>query len=104
METPITFRTDFALTADQFISVLNRATLGERRPVNDLGAIQKMVAHADLWTAAWNGEQPVGVARSLTDFAFCCYMSDLAVDVAFQKRGIGRQLIALTRSMLGPDC
>ena len=46
-------------------------------------------------------EKLVGVARSVTDFEFCCYLSDLAVDQAYQKRGIGRELIRLTQSRLG---
>lgn len=63
-----------------------------------------MLAHANLLCTAWSGALLVGVARSLTDFAFCCYLSDLAVDEAFQKRGIGRGLIDATRSRLQPGC
>ena len=44
----------------------------------------------------------MGVARSVTDFAYCCYLSDLAVDEAYQHKGIGRELIRLTKSKLGP--
>jgi len=63
-----------------------------------------MLRHADLLCTAWSGRQLVGVARSVTDFAFCCYLSDLAVDVAWQKQGIGKALIRLTRQSLGPRC
>jgi predicted N-acetyltransferase YhbS len=61
-----------------------------------------MLRHANLLCTAWDADKLVGVARSVTDFAFCCYLSDLAVDEAYQKRGIGRKLIELTRSRLGP--
>lgn len=44
----------------------------------------------------------VGAARSVTDFHYCCYVSDLAVDQAYQKQGIGRELIRHTRTRLGP--
>lgn len=60
-----------------------------------------MLRHANLVCTAWDGEKLVGVARSLTDFEFCCYLSDLAVDENYQKQGIGKQLIALTKSKLG---
>lgn len=61
-----------------------------------------MLEHADLLCTAWDGSILVGVARSVTDFEYCCYLSDLAVDENYQKKGIGRELIRLTQSRLGP--
>lgn len=61
-----------------------------------------MLKHANLLCTAWDGATLVGVARSVTDFEFCCYLSDLAVDEKYQRRGIGRELIRLTQSQLGP--
>lgn len=90
-----------SITEAEFIDLLNRSTLGERRPVNDPKCIAAMLRHADLLCTAWDGDKLVGVARSVTDFEFCCYLSDLAVDEAYQKRGIGKELIALTKSRLG---
>ena len=63
-----------------------------------------MLEHADLLCSAWAGDLLVGVARSLTDFSYCCYLSDLAVDIAYQKCGIGVELIRLTQSLLHPKC
>ncbi len=60
-----------------------------------------MLMHTNLLCTAWDGETLVGVARSVTDFEYCCYLSDLAVDLAYQKQGIGRELIRLTQSKLG---
>ena len=60
-----------------------------------------MLQHANLLCTAWDDETLVGIARSLTDFEYCCYLSDLAVDVKYQKAGIGKRLIELTRSKLG---
>ncbi len=85
----------------EFVDLLNRSTLGERRPVDDLNCIQAMLRHANLLCTAWDGGKLVGVARSVTDFEFCCYLSDLAVDEAYQRQGIGRELIRLTQSRLG---
>lgn len=89
------------ITESEFIDLLNRSTLAERRPVDDLNCIAAMLRHANLLCTAWDGDKLVGVARSVTDFEYCCYLSDLAVDQAYQKRGIGRELIALTKSRLG---
>ena len=90
------------ISAGEFVDVLARSTLAERRPVQDAHCVQAMLDHANLLCTAWDGARLVGVARSVTDFAYCCYLSDLAVDRAYQRRGIGRELIRLTRSRLGP--
>jgi predicted N-acetyltransferase YhbS len=97
----ITYETRRPISADQFIDVLRRSTLAERRPVDDRKAIGAMLQYADILCTAWAGEKLVGVARSVTDFEYCCYLSDLAVDVAYQKHGIGRELICLTQAQLG---
>src|SRR5262249_12858576 len=89
-------------TPDQFVDVLRRSTLAERRPVDDPKCIEAMLRHGNLLCTAWDGATLVGVARSVTDFQFCCYLSDLAVDLAYHRCGIGKQLIALTKSKLGP--
>jgi GNAT superfamily N-acetyltransferase len=97
----ISYDTTRAITAAQFIDVLRRSTLAERRPVDDPKCIEAMLQHANLLCTAWHNQTLVGVARSVTDFEYCCYLSDLAVDAAYQNQGIGRELIALTRSKLG---
>ena len=101
METLI-YISNCSITAEQFVSVLNRSTLGERRPVDDLSSITEMLKHANLIVTAWDGDRLVGVSRSVTDFAFCCYLSDLAVDRDYQRRGIGLELIRLTQAALHP--
>ncbi len=101
---PITYSHDRKITDAQFIDVLNRSTLGERRPVEDAARIESMLAHANLLCTAWDGDLLVGAARSVTDFSFCCYLSDLAVDVAYQRRDIGTELIRLTQGRLHPQC
>jgi predicted N-acetyltransferase YhbS len=90
-----------AIGENEFIDLLKRSTLAERRPVDDPQCVKAMIAHANLICTAWNGETLVGIARSLTDFEYCCYLADLAVDEAGQKKGIGRELIRLTQSKLG---
>jgi predicted N-acetyltransferase YhbS len=99
----IHYDSSHTITEQQFIDVLRRSTLSERRPVDDLACIRAMLQHANLLCTAWDGETLVGVARSVTDFEYCCYLSDLAVDVAYQKQGVGKALIALTQSRLGAN-
>lgn len=92
-----------ALSVDAFIDLLRRSTLAERRPVEDRDRVAGMLRHADIIVTARNGDALVGVSRALTDFAYCCYLSDLAVDTAYQRRGIGRELIGRTHAAAGPE-
>ena len=89
------------ISENEFVDLLKRSTLGERRPIDDPQCIKAMLNHANLVCTAWDGEKLVGVARSVTDFEYCCYLSDLAVDTAYQRQGIGRELIRQTQSRLG---
>jgi len=104
MATRIKYSHDRKITIEQFIGVLTRSTLAERRPVQDLDRISSMLSHANLTCTAWHGDLLVGVSRSLTDFSFCCYLSDLAVDAEYQRQGIGKKLIQVTQSRLHPQC
>jgi GNAT superfamily N-acetyltransferase len=89
------------LTADEFIDILERSTLAERRPVADRPVIERMLANADIVVAARDGLRLVGVSRAISDFGFCTYLSDLAVDQAYQGQGIGRELIRRTHEAAG---
>ena len=89
----ITYQFEPDLSPEAFIDVLNRSTLGERRPVDDPERIAHMLQHATLILTARAEGELVGVARSLTDFVYCTYLSDLAVDVSYQRQGIGIELI-----------
>ena len=94
------------LSCDDFIGILQRSGLAERRPVTDKERMERMLQHANLILIARDMDTglPIGVARSLTDFSYCCYLSDLAVDKRYQGRGIGKRLIAETRKAAGPEC
>lgn len=100
----IEYKTDLRLTVEQFIDVLSRTSLGPRRPLDDIECMRVMAENANLMVTAWDGELLVGVARCVTDFAYACYMSELAVDESYQRRGIGKELIRHARSRLGPRC
>jgi len=100
----IVYKVNAPLTTDQYIELLRASTLGERRPVDDRECMEGMVKHSNLMVTAWNGSQLVGVARSMTDFHYACYLSDLAVRANFQRRGIGKRLQVIIQEHLGPRC
>jgi predicted N-acetyltransferase YhbS len=89
------------LSVDEFVDVLKRSTLAERRPVNSIATMQGMLANADVIVTARVAGLLVGVSRAITDFAYCTYLSDLAVDEAWQRQGIGRELIRRTHQAAG---
>ena len=90
------------LSAEEFIDILRRSTLAERRPVDHPATIAGMLAHADIIATARDSRGLlIGVSRAISDFSFCTYLSDLAVDVAFQRQGIGRELIRQTHLAAG---
>jgi predicted N-acetyltransferase YhbS len=91
-----------ALGVDDFIAVLESSTLSERRPIADRPRMQQMLDAADVIVTARVEGRIVGVSRALTDFCYCAYLADLAVDQAMQGRGIGRELIRLTHEAAGP--
>ena len=100
----IEYKVNQSISVDQFCSLLSRTSLGVRRPLDDTLTIQGMLDKANLLVTAWQGDHLVGVARSITDFHYCCYMSDLAVDENIQSRGIGKALIRATKEQLKPKC
>jgi len=90
------------LSVAEFREILVHSTLSERRPVADGACLQGMLKHADVIVTARSGDgQLVGVSRAITDFHYCTYLSDLAVHEAWQRRGIGRELLARTHAAAG---
>lgn len=104
MTSSIVYAVEPALGAEEFVDVLVRSTLSERRPVADRDRIARMLSNASLVvTARANEGLLVGVSRAITDYSYCTYLSDLAVDVAYQRRGIGRELIRRTHEAAGME-
>lgn len=97
----ITYQVEPQLGAEEFIDVLVRSTLGERRPIQDRETITGMLQNADLIVTAREEGRLVGVSRAITDFHFCTYLSDLAVDQQVQGGGVGRELIRRTHEAAG---
>ena len=100
----LTYTSDRTVTLDEFREILIRSTLGERRPIEDDSVIEGMIKNSNLVVTCWDEDQLVGIARSVTDFHYCCYLSDLAVDQSYQGRGIGKRLVDETACRLGDSC
>ena len=92
------------MSVEDFRQLLKSSTLSERRPIEDLACLRSMVENANLTVTARAAGELIGLARSVTDFSYCCYLSDLAVSQSFQRRGIGKELILRTKEQLGPCC
>lgn len=95
----ITYQIDAIPHTDDIIEVYNSS--GINRPTDDKERIKKMFQNSNLVVTAWDKDKLVGVSRSLTDFCYCCYLSDLAVRKEYQAKGIGKTLIELTKNRIG---
>lgn len=100
----IEYKINEPITADQFIELIRESTLGERRPIDDKECMAGMINNSNLIISAWDGKKLVGIARSMTDFYYACYLSDLAVHKKYQKKGIGKKLQIMTQNKLGSKC
>lgn len=100
----IVYKVNADINVDDYVSLLSKTSLGERRPINNIQCMNGLLNNSNLIVSAWIDDNLVGVSRSVTDFHFCCYLSDLAVSEEFQNLGIGKKLIDLTAEQLKPDC
>ena len=100
----ITYKVNQSITTDDFIGLLTASTLAQRRPVDDRECMEGMIKNSNLIVTAWDNDKLVGIARSVTDFYYACYLSDLAVDKNYQGNHIGKQLQKLTQEQLGSKC
>ncbi|MCE9537956.1 MAG: GNAT family N-acetyltransferase [Bacteroidetes bacterium] len=95
----IQFRTNEKVTAEAVIEVFKSS--GINRPVDDVKRMQTMLDNSNLVVTAWKGMELIGISRSVTDYSYCCYLSDLAVKKEYQKFGIGKTLIDITQQAIG---
>ncbi len=95
----IHFKVNEKIGAQALIDVFKSS--GIKRPIDDIKRIQKMLDNSNLIITAWKGTELIGIARSVTDYSYCCYLSDLAVKKEHQKFGIGKTLIELTEQSIG---
>ena len=98
----IHYQIEHGLSPEEFLDCLRRSTLGNRRPIHESKTIAGMLEHADiLITARTQSGLLVGISRAITDYHYCTYLSDLAVDESYQRQGIGKALITHTHRTAG---
>ena len=56
-----------------------------------------MYKNSNLIITSWLNNELIGISRSITDFCYACYLSDLAVKSDYQKEGIGKRLIEIIK-------
>ena len=100
----ISYKVNHSISTDEFIGLLTASTLAERRPIDDCECMEGMINNSNLIVTAWDGDKLIGIARSMTDFHYACYLSDLAVDKSYQSNNIGKQLQTITQERLGSKC
>lgn len=99
----IDYRIGNDLDLSEVIELYDASTFGERRPTADRDRMAAMLRHANLVITAWDAQKLVGLARTLTDFVYVGYLADLAVHADYQRRGVGKELVARTRAGMGPE-
>ncbi|OLS20001.1 MAG: hypothetical protein HeimC3_42120 [Candidatus Heimdallarchaeota archaeon LC_3] len=97
----ITYSADKNISAKELAYIFDEA--GLERPTNDLSRMKSMIEHADVIVIARKDKKIIGVARALTDFRYCCYLSDLAVIKSYQKQGVGKKIVEKLQSFLGEE-
>jgi predicted N-acetyltransferase YhbS len=100
----IEYKINTPISVEQFTELLRESCLGERRPIEDRECMEGMVKNSNLMITAWEADKLIGIARSVTDFHYACYLSDLAVAKKYQHRGVGKKLQIMTQKQLGPKC
>jgi len=100
----ITYEINPTITSTQFIEILNSSTLGKRRPIDDIDTINGMINNADILITAIHNNKIIGVVRAVSDFNYCCYLSDLAVHSKYQNKAIGKMLISKVQEQLNNKC
>jgi len=95
----ITYKSDVMPATEVIVDLYNSA--GLNRPTTDYRRISQMYVNSNLIVTAWDEDELVGISRSLTDFSYCCYLSDLAVREGYKRKGIGRRMIEITKEVVG---
>ena len=93
------------ISADEYIDFLKRTDLGTQYPKERFRErIEKLVGNVSISLVARNENNTVvGVLFGLTDFAYWLYVTDLGVDRAYERQGIGKQLMKTAHKIAGGE-
>ena len=89
---------------NKLIDLFNCSDYFPIKDKSDLGRIEKMFKNSDIIITAWENKKLIGLSRALSDFSYCCYLSDLCVRDEYKRNGIGRELVTLTKQTAGDEC
>jgi N-acetylglutamate synthase-like GNAT family acetyltransferase len=90
LKTAVTFSDKKDLAPEQLLKLFQQAPWAKGRTLDDA---REMLRHTDVALCAWDGDQLVGFARALTDFVYRATIWDVIVDKAYQKQGIGTEIV-----------
>ena len=93
------------LTAEEYTDFLKRTDLGSQYPKERFDErIARLVQTVSISLTARNEQDTiVGVLFALTDYAYWLYVTDLGVDRAYTKQGIGRALMKTAHEIAGGE-
>ena len=93
------------LTAEEYIDFLKHTDLGSQYPRERFEQrIKRLLKNASISLAARDeAGRLVGALLGLTDFAYWLYVTDLGVDRACQRQGIGRALMKAALEAAGGE-
>ena len=100
----IIYKTDVIPGIEKIIELYNFSDYFPINDKEDIERIKKMHYNANIVATAWDEGKLVGLARSISDFCYCCYLSDLCVRNEYKGKGIGKELVRITKEMAGDEC
>ena len=91
------------ITTKEYIDFLKRTDLGSQYPKERFNErIEKLVNSVSISLIARNKEgKVVGTLFGITDFAYWLFITDLGVDRAYERQGIGRTLVEKAHEIAG---
>lgn len=100
----IIYKTEIIPEIEEIIDLYNFSDYFPISNKEDIERIKKMHNNANIVATAWDKDKLVGLARSISDFCYCCYLSDLCVRDEYKGKGIGKELVKITKEMAGDEC
>lgn len=104
MKKDITYKTNEKLQTDNIVELFYNSGYLPLKDMSNLKRIEKMFNNANLVVSAWDGRSLIGISRSLCDFSYACYLSDICVHKQYRNLNIGRKLIEITKEEAGKEC
>jgi len=86
----ITFAEKKDLDPTKLVRLYHQAPWAKGRTLEDA---REMLRHTDVAVTAWDGDLLIGFGRVLTDYVYRATIWDVIVDKAYQRQGIGADIV-----------